>query len=185
MAPKEIVDFALKHSLFSHNIAGKTPHQTMKSKLSVDVKRRGEKSLFVRTHPGRFHLRALVEDPASVYTAIPIRRPQSHELVLVFQSDQLYQRSPVQGLSTSWKQLKHQLLRSSVCTHIPRVDAEQTERFKQVLSYILVCRGTEVLAYQRGNYNRVEDFLRGSYCVSIRVSLRRQQRQGLGQPSAR
>jgi hypothetical protein len=60
MRPAELVEHALRHRLFSDRIAGKTPTQTMKSKLSVHVRRHGDRSPFVRTAPGRFYLRDLL-----------------------------------------------------------------------------------------------------------------------------
>jgi hypothetical protein len=41
MSPRELVDLGQKRQLFSDNVAGKTPYQTMKSKLSVHVRRFG------------------------------------------------------------------------------------------------------------------------------------------------
>jgi predicted NUDIX family phosphoesterase/dephospho-CoA kinase len=167
MGPKEIIDRALKDRLFTDKIAGKTPHQTMKSKLSVDVKRRGEASLFVRTRPGKFYLRSLLASSDEIYTASPIEKPKSHENVLVFPSSEFYKRSPLQGISSSWKQIKRQLLRPDKCLHINRVEAEETDQFKQIISYIMISRNDSVLSFRRGNYNRVEDFLKGSYCVGF------------------
>ena len=44
LKPREIVDRAKDDSLFSDKLSGKTPDQTMKAKLTVDVIRRGEDS---------------------------------------------------------------------------------------------------------------------------------------------
>ena len=52
LSPKELVDLGLARQLFSDKIAGKTPRQTMKAKLSVHIRRFGEQSPFVRTAPG-------------------------------------------------------------------------------------------------------------------------------------
>ena len=57
MSAKEITSLAIRDSLFSDKLAGKTPHQTMKSKLSVHIRRYGTASVFVRTEPGKFQLR--------------------------------------------------------------------------------------------------------------------------------
>jgi predicted NUDIX family phosphoesterase len=47
------------------------------------------------------------------------------------------------------------------------MSAEGDESYKQVLTYIIVVKGRKVLAYRRGVFNRVEDFLRGSMCVGF------------------
>jgi len=60
MRPQEIVSVAIRNGMLSDKRAGKTPHQTMKSKLSVHVRKHGDKSIFVRMEPGKFYLRHLL-----------------------------------------------------------------------------------------------------------------------------
>ena len=48
-----------------------------------------------------------------------------------------------------------------------RHDAEQRDDLKQIITYVMVTRGSQVLSYRRGNYNRVEDFLKGARCVGF------------------
>src|SRR5680860_1678790 len=79
MSAKELVEFAYKGQLFTDKIAGKTPHQTMKAKLSVDIRRKGDSSIFVRTMPGKFSLRRLVNNPKSIYRAPPLVPPSTDE----------------------------------------------------------------------------------------------------------
>src|SRR5439155_13118811 len=55
----------------------------------------------------------------------------------------------------------------SVCTYMDRLAAEQDNDYKQILTYVLMTRGQQVLAFKRGNYSRVEDFLRGSHCIGF------------------
>ena len=83
MSPRDLVDLGQKRQLFSDNVAGKTPYQTMKSKLSVHVRRFGEASPFVRTAPGHFYLRSLLHGGETPFDAKPIRPPKSREKVLV------------------------------------------------------------------------------------------------------
>ena len=166
MRPKEIVDLALKRKLFSDRVAGKTPHQTMKSKLSVHVRRTGERSLFVRTKPGHFHLRQKA-DPKAVYDAPPQRKPLALERVLVFPSSVLAGPKRFQGISKHWRRAYSSLLRSSICTYMDRMLAERNDDHKQVLTYIMLTRRRSVLAFKRGSFNRVEDFLRGSHCIGF------------------
>lgn len=58
----------------------KTPDTVVARDLSMDIKRKGETSLFVRTSPGRYTLRALASatTPISATTpmsALPARKP--------------------------------------------------------------------------------------------------------------
>ncbi|MEO7094697.1 MAG: winged helix-turn-helix domain-containing protein [Polyangiales bacterium] len=57
----------------------KTPDTVVARDLSMDIKRRGEGSLFVRTTPGRYTLRSLatgsVTERATSMSALPARKP--------------------------------------------------------------------------------------------------------------
>lgn len=57
MSVREIVEYA-KGSLPTKS---KTPDTVVARDLSMDIKRKGEESLFCRVAPGRYTLRALVE----------------------------------------------------------------------------------------------------------------------------
>jgi hypothetical protein len=57
----------------------KTPDTVVARDLSMDIKRKGEGSLFVRTTPGRYTLRSLatgtVTERATSMSALPARKP--------------------------------------------------------------------------------------------------------------
>src|SRR4051812_11141147 len=155
MSAKELTDLGLKRRLFSDKLAGATPSQTMKSKLSVEIRRGGSQSKFVRTKPGRFYLRELAQG-LRVYEATPWEPPASTESVMVFPSELLDRPDlAFQGVTPKVVRRYPALLRSGVCTALPRSQAESTEDFKQILTYILVQKGDQVLAYRRGVYNHV------------------------------
>jgi predicted NUDIX family phosphoesterase/dephospho-CoA kinase len=166
MSAKELVDTGLKRRLFSDKLAGATPAQTMKSKISVEIRRGGARSTFVRTAPGRFYLRELVVGQ-EVYEARPWEPPATSETVMVFPAEVLTRPTlAFQGVTTTTR--RHlQVLRSDVCRPLPRSQAETTEEYKQVLTYILVQRGDRILAYRRGVYNHVEQMLKGADCVGF------------------
>jgi predicted NUDIX family phosphoesterase/dephospho-CoA kinase len=167
MTPQEIVSVAIREKLFSDKRAGKTPDQTMKSKLSVHIRRNGDNSPFIRTEPGKFFLRHLLEPDQHPYLAKPMTKSTSLEDVLVFDSTLLNNERRFQGIKKAWKRLYSDLLRPNICTYLNRRDAEIIDTHKQLLTYILVTRKGSLLAYKRGNYNRVEDFLRGSDCIGF------------------
>lgn len=167
MRPREIVDAAIGRGLFSDRRAGKTPHQTMKSKLSVHVRRKGNNSFFVRTGPGKFYLRYLIEEDQKIFFSSPWRKPNSKENVLTFRSDRIGIKNRLQGIRKTWKKIYKSILRPDVSSYIERLAAENDNLHKQVLTYIMVTKRDKVLAYKRGNFNRVEDFLRGSYCIGF------------------
>jgi len=167
MTPQEIVSFAIREKLFSDKRAGKTPDQTMKSKLSVHVRRNGDNSPFVRTAPGKFYLRHLLAPDQKLYLAKPMTKSISSEDVLVFDSKLFSDKKRFQGIKKTWKKIHSTLLKPENCTYINRRHAETIVTHKQLLAYILVTRKGSLLAFKRGNYNRVEDFLKGSECVGF------------------
>ena len=166
MRASEIVDEGIKQGLFSDKIAGKTPHQTMKAKLSVYIKKNPDTSIFVRSMPGKFNLREYV-NTKDIFKATPILKPKSKEKVLVFNNQWFYSNTRFQGITTTWKAYLQKLIRHGNCRYMSRMDAETNNNNKQILTYVLVTRNQSVLCYKRGNYNRVEDFLRGSFCIGF------------------
>jgi predicted NUDIX family phosphoesterase len=85
----------------------------------------------------------------------------------VIPRDDFYQLADFQGIRTSWRQLHRRMLNLSICKYMDRYQAEQDDDHKQILTYAMVTRGPEVLAYTRGTYNRVEEYLRGSRCIGF------------------
>src|SRR4026209_812925 len=58
----------------------KTPDTVVARDLSMDIKKKGETSLFIRTSPGRYTLRALVSQPAPTEAALtPLRATVSSQ----------------------------------------------------------------------------------------------------------
>ena len=47
------------------------------------------------------------------------------------------------------------------------MEAEQSEDYKQILTHVMVTRESRILAFRRGTFNRVEDYLRGSTCIGF------------------
>ena len=169
MSAAMLVNLAREEGMFSDKRSGLTPKQTMKSKLSVHIRRHGEESPFIRTGPlkGRFYLRHLLKSGERIYHAPPLQPPPTAERVLVFPTTVLEPRLRFQGLKMNWKRLHRALLKPEHCRYVDRLTAEQDDEHKQVLTYIVVSRNREILAFQRGTYNRAEDFLRGSFCVGF------------------
>jgi predicted NUDIX family phosphoesterase/dephospho-CoA kinase len=167
MKARDIVDLAKDQSLFSDKLSGKTPHQTMKAKISVDIRQKGVNSRFIRTAPGTFFLRDLLVDPSHIYEAVPQTRPGAGEHVLVFSSTLLDKAGRFQGITRAWRRFLTQTLTDKTCASLSRLHAEQTEEWKQLLTYVIVTRRDQILCFRRGSFNRVEDYLRGSLCVGF------------------
>jgi predicted NUDIX family phosphoesterase/dephospho-CoA kinase len=107
------------------------------------------------------------DNPSKAYEARPLRALPAIENVLVFPSKWLDKHGRFQGITRSWQPLLAELTRDSILGHLGRIEAEQNEEFKQILTYIIVTRPSQILAFRRGTFNRVEDYLRGSYCIGF------------------
>ncbi|WP_158789130.1 HTH domain-containing protein [Granulicella sp. L46] len=166
MKPKAIVDAAKDDDLFSDKLSGNTPHQTMKAKLTVDVIRNSA-SRFVRTAPNTFFLRELFASHLTAYSATPQLPSGANEVVLVCPSKILDKAGRFQGIKRSWKTYFQIVLNDAVCKPIARMEAEQREDIKQLLTYTLVTHNNRLLCFRRGKFNRVEDYLRGSLCIGF------------------
>ena len=75
----------------------------MKSKLSTHIRRTGANSIFVRTAPGRFYLRELLDPTTEPYNSKPLLPPTSVEKVLVYRRDQLDHLINWLGINTDWE----------------------------------------------------------------------------------
>jgi len=166
MKPRAIVDAAKDDGLFSDKLAGKTPDQTMKAKISVDIRRKGPTSIFVRTAPNTFYLRELLSNPDEAYDAARQTPPSPGEFVLALPTQVIDRYGRFQGIARTWRPFL-EILSDSVCRPVPRLEAEQSEDKKQLLTYVLVTRGNQLLCFRRGTFNRVEDYLRGSLCIGF------------------
>lgn len=169
MSIREIMRHALEQKLFSDQLSGKTPDQTLKSKLSQEIRRNGDRSEFVRTAPGRFFLREMLSPNESIYSAERFKKHAGGERVLVFDRAWLEAAGVFQGIKTRGvTSLQNQLLNPKTCSYMSRLDAEVDVEHKQVLTYILVTRNDgALLSFRRGNYTNAEEFLRGCRCVGF------------------
>src|SRR5713101_2457450 len=84
MRPRDMINLAREEGLLPDFLIGKAPHHTIGAKLSVHIRKYGPSSKFVRTAPGLFYLRRLLDKSQSTYEAIKIQPPLSKEKALVF-----------------------------------------------------------------------------------------------------
>ena len=62
LSAKQILEAAYKLQIVPSGLYGKTQHKTLHARLAEDILHRRSESMFVRTGPGRFFLRALLRD---------------------------------------------------------------------------------------------------------------------------
>jgi predicted NUDIX family phosphoesterase/dephospho-CoA kinase len=167
MKPVDIWNYGVNNGLFSDKIAGATPSQTLKSKLSVHIRNFGSNSVFVRTAPGYFYLRELLDDQWQLYEAAPWVPQYTDERVVAFPSAILDSVGRFQGLIEPSAAVRDAVLCSERLRPMDRRAAELDDHHKQMLVYILVRRPGEVLAYTRGSFNLTDRMLVGHDCVGF------------------
>jgi len=162
---REITDKAIDYGLLDFS-NGKTPHQTMKAKLSVNIKTMGVRSRFKRSGKGLFALR---EFQIPEYRSRPFQKTiRSSEDVLVFQAELLDRIGWFHGIKTvGYQRYASILLNHSNTRFIPRVEAETNLEYKQAISYVLIKKHDSLLRFLRGSYSSVQSFLKGRYCLGF------------------
>lgn len=185
MTAKELVDRAIEERIFSDSISGKTPYKTMNARLSEEILRNGDNSVFVRVGPGRFLLRRMLEPvvPANEVGVQTLLAPASEvlkkydakrrtpasprERVLVLPREIIEARARYQGIRNVSASRIQRLVTPENARYIERIDAEDTDAYKQIIAYVLVRQGDRLLSFTRGSFNRAASFLRGSRCVGF------------------
>lgn len=166
MHPQEIVDSALRDKLLPDTFSGATPVQTLKSKLSVHIRRHKQDSVFVRTRPGVFFLREALGERRE-YVASPQVRSFSGEDVVAVEASYVERQAPEQGITRAdWGEIAS-LLDGDHLHLVERMEAEGREDVRQVLTYVIVEHDGQVLSFVRGTFNRVEDELKGLECIGF------------------
>lgn len=143
LKPSELTEVALDHGFLETR--GKTPSQTMKSKLSTDILKRREKSVFMRTGENTFALRCW-SSKYPEYTADRFEKALLDEEVVVFPRSRLREFVPVDGL---WKApiLSQDLL--GICHNVQRREAEERFDIVQLVSVFIVKYNDRYLTYKR------------------------------------
>jgi predicted NUDIX family phosphoesterase len=177
----EIVSYAQEQGLFSGEMHSRTPQKSVQARLSLDILNKGEQSAFVRTGRGMFYLRDFLADghvaglsdaglrkqTKPVPYAAPRRVPSTAtERVLAIPKSHYDHLLTFQGFKRDDGSLMRALVNGPV-RHIPRTEAESIDDHKQVVSYVLVTHGAQVLSFRRGTFNRAAAFLRGSMCIGF------------------
>nr|WP_280824452.1 HTH domain-containing protein [Mesorhizobium soli] len=176
LTARQIVTFGLDDGLFADKDISRTPQKSMQARLSMEILKRGEASRFLRTEPGKFYLRELLQTPKAdpnvevalkEYTAIRRAPAPASEQVLVVPKDAYRHVLDFQGIDVNYNAILERLISSGRLTHLPRTEAEVNSEFKQFVTYTIIQQRDKILSFRRGQYNRAASFLRGARCVGF------------------
>ncbi len=142
--------------------SGKTPWQTMKSKLSTDILSRGSDSLFMRVEEGRFSLREW-KGLYPEHIAQRFQKALFDEDIVVFPSRSLKKYVPNAGLYSGT--LDRDALYIE-CRSMRRREAEEDTRVIQLVSNFVVHYEDKYLTYKRTK-RLPENRLHGFYSLGF------------------
>ncbi len=144
LSAREITARALSQGLLE--TSGKTPWQTMKSKLSTEILKKREASPFMRTGQGTFGLRQW-KGSLNEFVADRYAKNLLEEEVVVFSASSLPKYLPGVGLHAIALQNGRELL--DECRSMPRREAEEDLSVIQLVSVFIVRFGDQLLTYKR------------------------------------
>jgi hypothetical protein len=143
LTAREITDIAAREGQL--RTSGKTPWQTMKSKLSTEILSRGSESPFMRSEEGKFSLREW-KDRYPEHIAPRFQKALFDEDIVVFPSTSLRKYVPKVGLhSASFD--RGALL--GECRPMRRREAEEDSTVIQLVSVFVVQFQDKYLTYKR------------------------------------
>jgi predicted NUDIX family phosphoesterase len=160
LTAKEITSAAIEDNLLESH--GRTPSQTMKSKLSTDILHRGEMSLFMRSDAGKFALREW-KDKIAEHVADRYQKALFDEDIVVFPAESLVRYIQGVGLHRDTEQIRHLM---SECRPMRRREAEEDIGVIQLVSVFILRCGHEVLTHKRTK-RLPESRLHGFYSLNF------------------
>lgn len=169
----DILILANSRKYLTDKLGGKTPYKTMQARLSEEIVRNGDNSRFVRTAPGKFFLRELLpENPeakisATLYQAKKRRPLEPEEKVLCIPKELFEEMGRFQGIENRYEEFCKKILQPQNIVYLPRLQAEATRKFKQIITYTSIFKEDQILSFKRGVFNWVENFLRGQRCIGF------------------
>ena len=168
LSPRAILAIAYKAGIVSHQLHGRTQHKTLGARLSEDLVRRNDQSLFFRPEPGKFFLREFLTDaslPEEYRRPVPTRR-RFRELVLgsalAVDEDALARFARDKPIDP---RAILELLQSDKCRYEdPRHRSKHSVFFR---AFVCVQRGPQVLTYRLGRYREDRDAFMHKRCIGF------------------
>lgn len=166
MTAKAIVREAKKLGLLESSASD----NTMRARLSMNVAQNREASTFARTAANNFVLREWIRNKRfDEYKSKPFAKElRRGQRVLVLPQSAIDAVGRFQGVSREWKPYLDAVREESGATYLDRVEAENSDGWKQVLTYVLVTLPDgRYVAYRRGSYSNIASFLAGQRCLGF------------------
>lgn len=170
LSPRQILLLAHAQELLPSHLHGPTQHKTLHARLSEDISRHREESLFFRTAPGTFFLRSLLSDPTIPlaykveHFAPPRRKELKRDLVLTI-------RLPPGLLGAEAEELPlvsvMSALDAGMFSYKPYYTVAGSPDEAVIHSFVVVHREGTVLSFRSGKFTPHSDPLYGRRSIGI------------------
>lgn len=170
LRPREIIQTAYVSGLLPWHLHGATQHKTLQARISEDLSRNPEASVFFRTGPGIFFLKQFLSDPSipdalkQPYYAPPRRKTLRRERVLAVKIPRKFTADPFRLWPIS--ALNEPFDRDDY-SYVSYSQIAELSETAIVYSYVLVFHGDEVLSYKCGKFAPSTDPLYGRRSIGL------------------
>lgn len=168
MSARDIFNYASSNGLLKSK--GLTPENTLRARLSEDLRLKDRASLFIRTGANKFALRkwANTKDNITEYLAPRFEKNYSKEYVVCINQDQIEKAGRFFGYKKSYKKYLDILSNRKNLTITTREEANKNPNLKQLTAYVLLKgKKGDYLSYQRGNYSNKNQLLKNVLCIGF------------------
>ncbi len=173
LTPNEMLADAYLSGEVPRHLHGNTQEKTLQARLSEDIARLRDGSLFFRTNRARFFLRELISDDTLPghyrieYFARPRRKDLRRERVLVLE------RGAILSNQMSSTQLD-QIFKDQRYKFLTWNEVGDRSDVLPVYSFLVIHRGTEVLSYSSGKFTAEDHPSKGMKSVGFGSAVRAQ-----------
>jgi predicted NUDIX family phosphoesterase len=167
MSAQELVNEMRKRRLVDTSY--ETQYKTLHARLSVDIRKNGAASAFIRLkQDGRvlYSLRGFGTEQ-EYHTRRHHRAVSSRQKIVVFPAQRLDDVGHFHGVRKDFQQYEKVLLSPDNTILVNRLKAEADERYKQIVSYVVIKVGDSLLRFTRGIITNVGEYLHGEYSIGF------------------
>lgn len=168
MSARDIYNHALNKKIIESK--GLTPENTLRARLSENIRIYAERSIFIRTAANKFGLRKWTEDKSDIkeYFAPRFEKNSNDEYVVCIKQSLIDKVGRFFGFESKYQKYLALLSNPENLTIKRRSEANKTPELKQLTAYVLL-KGQkgDYLSYERGNYSNKNQLLKNVLCIGF------------------
>ncbi|WP_395828950.1 hypothetical protein, partial [Elstera sp.] len=169
---KDMINFARKLSIIPIDLKGETQHKTLNARISTDILKKGDRSVFFRVSPGIFYLRSFLENPnidkkyKTEYKAKRRKEQLKNERILCIETDIIHNFLGKQSFFYENSEASP-ILNADNWRFIQRKEMKHYSNFTEIMFYVMIMRPNEILSFRKGKYYSPDDEIIGIKCIGL------------------